>query len=256
VNYGYRAFLIAYEKGDGAIVMSNSDNGETLIQAIVRTIAFDYGWPDYAPTTRILNATDPKAFDRNIGAYRLPSGGIVTFWRDGIHIEVHQSGQPVFEIFPTSELEYFYKTVDARWVFSSDLLHATLFQNDQEQTAKRLDDPDGKLAVEFSIAEQRRFKDQKAAAESAAALRRLITGLASGTPNYDEMAPAYAAINRQQLPMLKASLEKLGPIQSIDFIRVGAAAQDVYIVKFEHGDREFSILLESDGRVHAAQFSP
>jgi hypothetical protein len=56
--------------------------------------------------------------------------------------------------------------------------------------------------------------------------------------------------------MLKASLEKLGPIQSIDFIRVGAAAQDVYIVKFEHGDREFSILLESDGRVHAAQFSP
>lgn len=90
----------------------------------------------------------------------------------------------------------------------------------------------------------------------AAALRRLITGLASGTPNYDEMAPAYAAINRQQLPMLKASLEKLGSIQSIDFIRVGAAAQDVYIVKFEHGDREFSILLEPDGRVHAAQFSP
>jgi CubicO group peptidase (beta-lactamase class C family) len=190
VNYGYRAFLVAYEKGDGAIVMTNSDNGETLIQAIVRTIAFDYGWPDYAPTTRILNAIDPKAFDRNIGAYRLPSGGIVTFWRDGIHIEVHQSGQPVFEIFPTSELEYFYKTVDARWVFSSNLLHATLFQNDQEQTAKRLDDPDGKLAVEFSIAEQRRFKDQQPAAESAAALRRLITGLASGTPNYDEMAPA------------------------------------------------------------------
>jgi hypothetical protein len=31
----------------GAIVMTNSDNGFELIQEIVRSIAKEYGWPDY-----------------------------------------------------------------------------------------------------------------------------------------------------------------------------------------------------------------
>jgi hypothetical protein len=37
---------------------------------------------------------------------------------------------------------------------------------------------------------------------------------------------------------------------------VGAAGQDIYDVQFEHGSREFRILLELDGRIHAAEFSP
>ena len=47
-NDGYRAFIVAYvNSGEGAIVMTNSDNGADLIQEIVRSIAKEYGWPDY-----------------------------------------------------------------------------------------------------------------------------------------------------------------------------------------------------------------
>ena len=47
-NDGYRAFIVAYvNSGEGAIVMTNSDNGAELIQEIVRSIAKEYGWPDY-----------------------------------------------------------------------------------------------------------------------------------------------------------------------------------------------------------------
>lgn len=47
-NTGYRCFLIAYEDlGQGAIVMTNSDNGFELVQEIIRSIAKEYSWPDY-----------------------------------------------------------------------------------------------------------------------------------------------------------------------------------------------------------------
>lgn len=47
-NTGYRCFIVAYnELGQGAIVMTNSDNGFELVQEIIRSIAKEYGWPDY-----------------------------------------------------------------------------------------------------------------------------------------------------------------------------------------------------------------
>lgn len=50
-NEGYRCFIVAYvNSGEGAIVMTNSDNGFELIQEIVRSIAKEYGWPDYPLT--------------------------------------------------------------------------------------------------------------------------------------------------------------------------------------------------------------
>ena len=47
-NTGYRCFIVAYNHlGQGAIVMTNSDNGAELVQEIVRSIAKEYEWPDY-----------------------------------------------------------------------------------------------------------------------------------------------------------------------------------------------------------------
>lgn len=47
-NEGYRCFIVAYvNSGQGAIVMTNSDNAFDLIQEIIRSIAKEYRWPDY-----------------------------------------------------------------------------------------------------------------------------------------------------------------------------------------------------------------
>jgi CubicO group peptidase (beta-lactamase class C family) len=47
-NEGYRCFLVAYsDLGQGAVVMTNSDNGFELVQEIIRSIAREYGWVDY-----------------------------------------------------------------------------------------------------------------------------------------------------------------------------------------------------------------
>ena len=136
-NEGYRCFLVAYEDGDGAVIMTNSDSGDRIAGEILRTIAHEYQWPDYAPPERTLSAMEPQSFDHYVGAYRFQSGETVTFWRDGSHLKQRIWGQPAAEMFPTSEQEYFLRVVDARWVFSpvTDGTGAsvTLFQNDVAQ---------------------------------------------------------------------------------------------------------------------------
>ena len=86
--------LIAYEAGDGVVVMTNSDNGLALVSDLVRTVAHEYGWPDYQPAMRTVNAIEPRVFDRYVGAYRLPSGQVVTFWRDGSVLNSRIWGDP------------------------------------------------------------------------------------------------------------------------------------------------------------------
>ena len=41
--------LVAYNNGDGAVIMTNSDSGGQLASEILRTIAYEYKWPNFAP---------------------------------------------------------------------------------------------------------------------------------------------------------------------------------------------------------------
>jgi CubicO group peptidase (beta-lactamase class C family) len=257
-SYGYRCFFAAYERGDGVVVMTNSDNGEDLWRQMVRTIAYEYGWPDYSPAVRTITAVDPTSFDPHAGAYRFSSGDVVTFWREGDTFMSRIWGQPTVEIYPTSEHEYFAKVVDALWTFYSDNgagSTATLRQNSFDRIAKKLDGPEGQAALDISISAERRFKDQTPAPGGEAALRRLIVEITNSTPNYDEMSSTFAQIVRQKLPELQKALAQLGALQSLSFRGVGPAGGDIYDVAFEHGSRQFRILLEADDRIHAAELS-
>jgi hypothetical protein len=254
-NAGYRCLMFVYQDGrDGAVVMTNSDNGDRLHNEIMRTIAHEYGWPDLAPPERVLNAVDPETFDRYVGAYQFPNGTVFVFWRDGAQVHSRVWGQGVVDLFSTSEQEYFTKEVDARLTFSETTV--TTFQNDVAQTATRMDGAVGRAQLEWSIATEKRFREQRLAPESEAALRRLIAGLASGRPTYDEMGPMLAQITREQLPALHDSVLRFGPVQTITFKRVLPTGMELYEVKFDDAVREFGILLQADGRTFAARFAP
>ena len=42
--------MVAYENsGEGAVVMTNAQGGGALAIEIMRSIAVEYGWPDYRP---------------------------------------------------------------------------------------------------------------------------------------------------------------------------------------------------------------
>ncbi len=49
-NEGIRCEFIAYQnRGQGAVVMTNSDEGWPIIQDLLATIAEEYSWPDFRP---------------------------------------------------------------------------------------------------------------------------------------------------------------------------------------------------------------
>ena len=50
-NAGYRCVLVDFpERHQGVAIMTNSDNGAQITNALLRAIAKEYGWPDYHAT--------------------------------------------------------------------------------------------------------------------------------------------------------------------------------------------------------------
>jgi hypothetical protein len=62
----------------------------------------------------------PDVFDRLVGEYEFGPTAVITISREGTHFYEQLTGQAKFEIFATSDREYFLKVVDARITFDVD----------------------------------------------------------------------------------------------------------------------------------------
>ena len=92
---------------------------------------------------------------------------------------------------------------------------------------------DAATAQQITSRTEEKVKSQAASPGTEAALRRLIEGIISGRPNYDEMSAALAEATRQQLPNLQSGLVELGAVRTVTFLGVGTQGEDVYGVRHE-----------------------
>ncbi|RYY15782.1 MAG: class A beta-lactamase-related serine hydrolase [Cytophagaceae bacterium] len=76
-NAGYNTYYIGYERGEGAVVLTNSNSGDVVIQELLRSIARAYGWPDFKPVPRVLADVPLPVQARYRGHYR--AEGLVDF---------------------------------------------------------------------------------------------------------------------------------------------------------------------------------
>ncbi len=140
-NEGYRCQLVAYNEGDGVVVMTNGDGGGQLAMEIVRGVAREYGWPDFQPESRSLAKVDPKIFDSYAGEYQ-SQFGVFTVTREGDRLFAELTGQPKVRLYPASDREYFLTVVEATFTFDIDAQgkanQLTLHQNGNNVTAKRI----------------------------------------------------------------------------------------------------------------------
>lgn len=75
------------------------------------------------------------------GGYELAPGFIITITRDGSRLFAQATGQGQFEIFPTSNTEFYLKAVEAKVVFATDaegVINMTLYQGGQVMPGKRV----------------------------------------------------------------------------------------------------------------------
>jgi CubicO group peptidase (beta-lactamase class C family) len=129
-NVGYKSRMVGYmNSGQGVVVMTNSENGAELMNEIIRSVAAEYGWPDFHPKERVIAKFDPKVYDAYVGEYEIAPGFILTVTREGdklmsrampVPTPPSAAGQPWSEMFPESETGFFIKDADARYTFVKD----------------------------------------------------------------------------------------------------------------------------------------
>jgi hypothetical protein len=248
-NEGYRCVMVGYVDGDGAVIMTSGDEGGKIMSAVLRSIASAYEWPDFAPPERVLTNLDPSTFDRYVGAYKFDDGGpAMTVWRDGEHLYSHVKEAPITELFPTSEREYFQRARPARLEFLPDamILHE---RNDPDRPAKRIAAAESKSLVEAATAAGRRLREQRPATGGEAMVRRVVSSVASGKPDYAAMTADQAKEIRGSLAELRTTLDALGALKAVHFQKVLESGSDYYVLDFEKGSADVAIDLAKDGRV-------
>lgn len=107
-NEGFRNIFAAYEKnGEGAVVMTNGDNGGQLGDEIMHSIAKEYNWPDWHPDVRATVQVDPKVLAEYVGTYQLaPNFNLVVTLENG-QLMTQATGQPKFAIYAETETRFF-----------------------------------------------------------------------------------------------------------------------------------------------------
>jgi hypothetical protein len=94
------------------------------------------------------------------------------------------------------------------------------------------------------------FFRMKASPGTQVSLRNWIESLENGNPNYDELTPELAEIERRQMPITLGSVRSLGNLKSITFQGVSMTDYDIYSVIFAHGERQLGIYpLTDSGKV-------
>ena len=120
-NEGFRCIFVAYEKtGEGAVVMTNADGGGPLGDEIMRSIAAEYGWPDYKPEVRTAITVDPKILADYVGTYQLAPNFDLVITLEGGKLFAQATGQGKTDLYAESETKFFPTVVPAVIEFVKD----------------------------------------------------------------------------------------------------------------------------------------
>jgi CubicO group peptidase (beta-lactamase class C family) len=114
---GFRAGLFVHkDKGYGAAVMVNSDNGQ-IIDEIMKSIAREYEWEDYLPQPLEILSLDAAKLDSYAGRFLVNPDRVLLINREGNKLFAQPTGDPKFELLPISESEFVRRDQNVRYHF-------------------------------------------------------------------------------------------------------------------------------------------
>ncbi|HEX6637936.1 MAG TPA: serine hydrolase [Steroidobacteraceae bacterium] len=259
-NMGYRCVLVAYEDGEGAVVMTSGDNGGGLMYEVLRTIAHVYRWPDFGPPTRTIASVKPAVLDRLIGVYELEDQSVYVVRKDGGKLVGNIIGNGPVELFPSAQNELFAREDDVivRFDAGQDGVIDTMKHRAYgwERAGKRVDEARARGVLAGVERAARRIQEQKADPRSEAALRKLIAGIASGEPDYASMSIKLGDITREQLKGLQQWFTGMGKLEAVTFQKVADNGADEFDVDFASGKLKMQVGFGEDGRMEIINLWP
>lgn len=106
-NAGYKAMYVGLAKGDGVVVMTNSDNGFALIAEIIPTLGRLYGWPGYAPQSRHFVSVPVSRQRRLTGSFQAKDSYPFTIDMFEGHLQLRIAGGTPHKLLTSSALTLF-----------------------------------------------------------------------------------------------------------------------------------------------------
>ena len=141
-NEGFVNLMIAFENGEGAVIMTNGERGGLLTNEIMRSIATEYRWPAVQPKVKQRINVSAERLERLVGTYEITPTLQIRVSREGDRLFVQITRQERYEVFPESERDFFYTVVDAVLTFDADgpagATQLVLHQNGTDRVAKRV----------------------------------------------------------------------------------------------------------------------
>jgi bla regulator protein blaR1 len=208
------------------------------------------------PPLRLAAATpnsEATGLDKYVGHYEFASVTVLEIQRQRDELSAVFPGAPADLLSAGAKDDFRYKDADVTVHFQRDakgrITGLNFEQNGTITYAPRVDSARVQ-AIQGEIAE--RHRKQVAAPGSEQALRRLIEGIQSGSPNYSEMSPQLAGGTRTMLKSFDSTERTVGPIQSIEFKGVSSTGWDQYQVTHAHGTANWQIALDDKGVIVGA----
>lgn len=141
---GYRATVLIYPAlGQGAVVMTNSDNGGVLTEEILRGLAVIYGWPDYRPEEKTLFRLPPEIYQKYIGRYQVNESYFLDVDYQDYFLIVRPTGQAATKFYVEAQTIFFSMDPFIRIKFNLDerglVTGLILWQEDYEVRARKIE---------------------------------------------------------------------------------------------------------------------
>jgi CubicO group peptidase (beta-lactamase class C family) len=142
VDEGFDANMTFYkDKGLGAVVMLNSNEGFPLMAEIERAIAREYGWPGYFPDDK-PHAVATATLEKYVGSYRTKTKRPIAVTRVEGVLFLKFDEQPPIKLTAESETRFAATVVNAKVAFEKDdkgeVNGLSLEQDERPVTAERV----------------------------------------------------------------------------------------------------------------------
>jgi CubicO group peptidase (beta-lactamase class C family) len=129
-------------KGQGAVILTNSDNGGLLTDEILRAVAAAYQWPYFAPEEKTLFRLDPSIIEQYVGSYQVTPDYFLQVSAEDYYLVIEPTGQARTKFYVESGTIFFSIDPFIRIQFRRDdqgrVNGLVLWQEDFEQKAVKV----------------------------------------------------------------------------------------------------------------------
>ena len=188
------------------------------------------------------------------GTYQVDEFILMEVRRDGRRLWMQMTGQPPIEQYAERQDAFFSRDVDAKLTFKRDTRGAVtglvLHSLGAQYAAPKLD-RDGIAAASMKI-NQNIVRTTPRLPDGAALLKRNIDLAVAGKVRTEDLTPQFARQVQRVFPSMSKEIAPYGRVKAVSFVAVDRNGFDVYRVQHEHGQRDWHVLINSDGKVSRA----